>query len=378
MSHTALITREPVINQHRRITANRLIVHADSVEQAVSSLDGLADVWPEQHMVSVSLHHLLPDRALLEWLVPANTMLEIPTAALGYPEVQALLPELAGQNFQFNLSWYQGQALPPELAWRFVLVDARHDPLPLDPPGLTLAWGLPDLQAFDAAIEKGYTGASGWFFLDGLPLASTLAPSQHQIIQVLNLIRKNAEIREIEALLKQDVALSYKLLRYINGACFGLRCEIQSFRHALTILGYDKLWKWLSMLLVSASRDSSAAALMQTSIVRGRFMENIAASFFPADELDNLFITGAFSLLDLLLGTDMPKALSRMQLPGPVHETLLGQNGIYTPFLQLAGALEAQSKLGLQEAAAELHLTADQINRAHLEALCFAGTLQVS
>jgi EAL and modified HD-GYP domain-containing signal transduction protein len=79
-----------------------------------------------------------------------------------------------------------------------------------------------------------------------------------------------------------------------------------------------------------------------------------------------------------MLGTDMPKALSRMQLPSPVLDTLLGRNGIYMPFLQLAGALEAQSKLGLQEAAAELHLTAEQINRAHLDALRFAGTLQFS
>jgi EAL and modified HD-GYP domain-containing signal transduction protein len=54
-------------------------------------------------------------------------------------------------------------------------------------------------------------------------------------------VRRNAEVKEIENVLKQDVALSYKLLRYINSAGFGLMCEIQSFRHAVTILGYEKL-----------------------------------------------------------------------------------------------------------------------------------------
>jgi hypothetical protein len=52
---------------------------------------------------------------------------------------------------------------------------------------------------------------------------------QANIVRVLNLVRQNAEIREIEAALKQDVAISYKLLRYINTAGFGLSCEIQSF-----------------------------------------------------------------------------------------------------------------------------------------------------
>ena len=44
MSNAVLITREPVINKQHKITANRLIVHAASVSQAVEALDGLADV----------------------------------------------------------------------------------------------------------------------------------------------------------------------------------------------------------------------------------------------------------------------------------------------------------------------------------------------
>src|SRR5690606_30053898 len=111
---------------------------------------------------------------------------------------------------------------------------------------------------------------------------------------LLNLVRRNGDIRDIETVLKQDLALSYKLLRYINSAGFGLMYEIQSFRHAVNILGYDALNKWLSLLLVTDSRDPSAPALMQTAITRGRFMEEAGAGHVDADERDNLFITGAF------------------------------------------------------------------------------------
>ena len=176
-------------------------------------------------------------------------------------------------------------------------------------------------------------------------------------------------------MLKQDVALSYKLLRYINSAGFGLMCEIQSFRHAVSILGYDALNKWLSLLLVTASRDPSAPALMQTAIARGRFMEEIGSSFFEAGERDNLFITGAFSLLHTLLGTSMQTLLEEMNLPSNVSEALLYGQGEFAPFLRLAQSCEQFDVKALTAAASELHLPFEKVNRAQLVGLGFADSL---
>jgi c-di-GMP-related signal transduction protein len=155
-------------------------------------------------------------------------------------------------------------------------------------------------------------------------------------VRVLNLVRQNGEIRDIEAALKHDVAMSYKLLRYINSAGFGLSCEIQSFRHAVNMLGYDKLNRWLSLLLATASKDPMAPALMYTALLRGRLMELLAAGLVDPAEYDNLFITGAFSLLDTLLGVGMEQALDAMRLPDPICDALLGNGGRYQPFLELA------------------------------------------
>ena len=377
MSNTVLITREPVINKQHKITANRLIVHAAAVPQAVETLDGLADIWPATHPVFISLYRLVPTPDLLEWIAPANAMVEIPAQAITHPQTLALIPQLQAHNISLNLTWYQPDTpLPPQVHWRFVIIDAKRQPLPADPPGLALAWGLADVPAFREAIASGYDGASGWFFLRGVKADGKLAPSHAQIVRLLNLVRRNAEVKDIETVLKQDVALSYKLLRYINSAGFGLMCEIQSFRHAVSILGYDKLNKWLSVLLVSASRDPSAPALMQTAIARGRFMEKIGAAFFEKGELDNLFITGAFSMLHLLLGASLQSALEEMHLPAPICDALLGSDGVYAPFLKLARALESFDDKDLAALATDLHIPAEQINRAHLEALAFADSLQ--
>lgn len=377
MSNAVLITREPVINKQYKITANRLIVHAATVARAVEGLQGLADVWPATHPVFISLYRLVPTPDLLEWKAPANAMVEIPSQAIAHPLTLSLIPRLQEAGISLNLTWYQPDTVvPPNVPWRFVIIDAKRQPLPADPPGLAIAWGLADVPEFRDAIGQGYDGASGWFFLRGVKTDGKLAPSHAQIVRLLSLVRRNAEVKEIENVLKQDVALSYKLLRYINSAGFGLMCEIQSFRHAVTILGYEKLHKWLSVLLISASRDPSAPALMQTAIARGRFMEKIGSAFFDKGELDNLFITGAFSMLHLLLGASLHSALEEMHLPPPIYDALVSGDGVYAPFLKLARALESFDEKQLATLADELHITPDEVNRAHLEALAFADSLQ--
>ena len=376
MSQTTLLTREPVVNKNRAITANRLIAHGPNIAAVVEALSAQAEVWPTHHPVFISLGRLVPTPELMDWAIPANVAIEIPVQTLAHPHTQALMARLRDAGTGMCLTWYQPEtALPAGHDWRFVLIDARRHAAPTGSPGLSLAWGLPDIGAFRQAVGAGYDGASGWFFLHGNPPAKSLSPGHAQIVRLLNLVRNNGEIRDIEAVLKQDVALSFKLLRYINSAGFGLMCEIQSFRHAVSILGYDALNKWLSLLLVTASRDPSAPALMQTAIARGRFMEEIGAGFFDAAERDNLFITGAFSLLHTLLGTSIQTLLEEMNLPPRVSEALLYGQGDFAPFLHLAQCCESFDPKALQAAVDQLHLGCEQVNRAQLVGLGFADSL---
>ena len=372
-------TREPVLNKNQAITANRLIVHAPAIAPAVEALTRVAEHWPDRYTVFLSLGRLVPTPDLLEWQIPDNVMVEIPAQTLGHPLTQQLVAHLAEGGTNMCLAWCEpGSPACSSQDWRFLLSDARKYAKAQSVTGLTLAWGLADSNGFDNAISHGYDGASGWFFLRGEPVARQLAPAHAQIVRLLNLVRMNKDIAEIEAVLKQDVALSYKLLKYINSAGFGLMCEIQSFRHAVTILGYDKLHKWLSLLLVSASHDPSAAALMQTAIARGRFMERIGAKFFDKGESDNLFITGAFSLLDVLLGTGMRTVLEEMHLPDQVAESLLGDDGVYSPFLKLARATESFDASMLSEQVDALQLDCRDVNEAMLSGLAFADRLELS
>lgn len=377
-----LISHEPLLNRQRAITATRLILRpASSAEslshRAAAELNALAEVWPNERTVLVAFDGHAPDAGILDWQVPDNAMIEIPAAALGAGQTLELVRALQDNGIPVSVGGYSRAApLPADAQFRFLLTDQYAQPATQNAPGLQIAANPADNAAFEACLKNGYDGACGWFFLKCTATAAKkLAPAHAHIVRLLNLVRNNAELRDIEAALKQDVALSFKLLRYINSAGFGLSCEIQSFRHAVTILGYDKLNKWLSLLLVTASKDPAAPGLMQASVARGRLMELAAKSYFEKSELDNLFITGAFSLLDVLLGTSMEQVLEQMHLPQAVGEALLRREGMYAPFLELAIACESGG-VRLAEQADLLQVTPDAVNRAQLAALSFSDSLQ--
>lgn len=376
MSHrNTVFTREPVVNRRRAITANRLIAHSPDIASVVEALNGLNEIWPVRHSVFISLERLVPTSELLEWQAPDNALIEIPFPALEHPRVMELLTQLQNGSARTCLTWWRNQGATAAEPWRFVIADIRRQASADQAPGVPLAWGLANQTAFDDAIAQGFEGATGWFFLHSTYSSKSLTPAQLQVIQLLNMVRNDADIRDIELLLKQDVTISYKLLRYINSAGFGLMCEVQSFRHAVSILGYAALNKWLSLLLVTTSDHPDAPALMQTAIVRGHFMEQLGASWLDKSHLDNLFITGAFSLLPLLVGASMEKIIEAMTLPESIVDALLHNKGEYAPLLRLACLTEGFDGTELVTQSAALQLTPEQINQALFSALGFADKL---
>jgi EAL and modified HD-GYP domain-containing signal transduction protein len=386
------ISRQPLVNRQSKIIAMRLTLHLDdgaTTKDAANALGTLAEFWPQgEKLVFINCGGTPCDADFLAWPAPDNATIEIHPASLvdsGAADFIAAL-QVSQPSLCLHFDPQAQAALSTGVSFRFIAFDAqRYTPAQLkglavqtQPFGIAVAFNVFDGQNFQTCLDAGVNAAASWFFKHPTRApAKALNPGQAQIIRVLNLVRKNADIKDIETALKQDVALSYKLLRYINSAGFGLSCEIQSFRHAVTILGYDKLNKWLSLLLATASKDPMAPALMHTALTRARLMELLAHGLVERQEYDNLFITGAFSMLDALLGVSMDKVLESMSLPESICDALLGKGGVYGPFLELAKVSEGEDGRALAEQAAMLGLSADQFNRAQMQALAFADTMEL-
>ncbi len=229
---------------------------------------------------------------------------------------------------------------------------------------------------YEMAADLGFKLFQGyWFAKPVLVTGQVIRPAQAAIIQLINLVRKQASTLEIEEVFKRDPTLSFKLLRFINSSGFGLSCEITSFRHAVMMLGLKKLFRWAALLMTSSRAGGVPSAVGNMAIVRGRLMELLAAERLSPEECDNAFVVGVFSLLDTMLGMPLNKALESISLPETVVNALLHGTGVLAPFLALAKACESADDQAFATASESLLLTNQQVNWAHLQALAWAETL---
>ena len=386
------ISRQPLVNGQSRIIATRLTLHPSgdaTPSDAGAALRALAESWPPgARQVFVACERVPCDAALLDWPIPDNTTIEVHPASLLAADAASFVEALRRAQASLCLRFDEEAvaALAVGVPLRFIAFDARRQsPEQIkvlaertQPLGIAVAVNVADAATFHACLDAGVVAAASWFFKrPGTAPAKRINPGQAQIVRLLNLVRANADVKDIEAALKQDVTLSYKLMRYINSAGFGLSCEVRSFRHAVTILGYDKLNKWLSLLLATASKDPMAQAQMHTALCRARLMEIIGHGLVAKSEYDNLFITGAFSMLEALLGVGMDKVLETMSLPESICDALLGHGGVYGPFLELAIACEGEDGEAIASQAGMLGLSAAQFNQAQMQALAFADTMEI-
>ncbi|MCK9283753.1 MAG: HDOD domain-containing protein [Rhodocyclaceae bacterium] len=196
-----------------------------------------------------------------------------------------------------------------------------------------------------------------------------------QLVQLFELVGANAEPRDLEAVFKRDPALMVKLLGYINSAGMGVGRKVTSIHQAIVLLGYKQLYRWVALLLYTAGNTSAPAALMKTVLTRSRFIELLGRRVLPKHEQDNLFMIGMLSLLDVVFGQPLPKALTRLPLPDQIVRAILEHEGLHGRLLMLAEAAEQGDWDMLQGLAAELQLAAADINAMQLEALAWAESL---
>jgi c-di-GMP-related signal transduction protein len=209
-----------------------------------------------------------------------------------------------------------------------------------------------------AARETGYAYFQGYYYCvpqivstSGL---SGFKPNYMRILRAVNLPEMN--LREVEEILKQEPSLLYKLLRYLNSAYFGLRAEVTSIRHALTLLGEEKLRKWTSVAAMVHLAHNKPAELIVTSLVRARFCESLAVPLGMRIKETDLFLLGLMSTMDAVLGRHMTQVVREVPLSDEVREALLNQQGCFRDVLGIALGLERGAWKEITQPIARLRL----------------------
>ena len=111
-----------------------------------------------------------------------------------------------------------------------------------------------------ACLEHGFDCLQGFYFARPETLtARKLEPARAAVMQAIKLLLRNADVIEVDNALKRDVALSVKLLRYMNSAGMGLSTKIESLKQAISLLGYAKLAQRVREFLCQSSNDPTTA-----------------------------------------------------------------------------------------------------------------------
>ncbi len=383
----------PMIDRERAITATRLTVFPARTDQpldAAALLAAVAEVWPEgagKVSLNVVSESLLHDLMLAK--PSANLMLEVPAFMAADIAHSDAINTLFGRGNTLLLKGRPLTELPRNVLPCFKhsiidLQDERRSDAP-PPPGVTrqithIQAGVRTLADLNASFQRGAVAVLGWPIDDAIQAnGKARTPDLNVIVELMRRIDNEAPIEKLEEAITLDPTLAFKLLRYINSPAFGLRVEVSSFRHALMLLGYQRLKRWLALLLASASKERDMKPVMFAALRRGLLMEELVrASVGGQDEQmrSEAFICGVFSLLDRMLGEPFSKLLDSVPVPETVRRALVDGQGPLQPLLAVVHAVENESIYDIRETAERLLLGEAAINRATLRALVNAAQLQ--
>lgn len=373
----------PMIDANRAIVATRVAVfpaRPDIEIDAPALLAALAEAWPADAppvVLAPAGEDLLRD--MLADNLPAPMGLEVPAFMA---TDAAVMPLLQAQHRRGTRLLLKGRALaelPRELqpCFAHAVVDAESVGTAALPPG-TVVSGIRTRSVMQAAFDRKAARVFGWPIDDPVPPSTgknNTASDFQAIVELIRRVDAQEPIDRLEAVLKLDPTLAFKLMRYINSPAFGLTVEISSFGHALMLLGYQRLKRWLALLLVSAGKDREMKPLMHGAVRRGLLMEELARGTGDDQMRGEAFICGVFSLLDVMLSQPFADLLKTLPVPASVHQALAEGTGPFAPTLAVARAVEQESPFDLREAASQSMLTEGEINRALLLSLQAARQL---
>lgn len=180
-------------------------------------------------------------------------------------------------------------------------------------------------EEFQDALQMGYSYFQGYFFCKPVVMSGKNLPGYKanylHILQEIN--RPELEFSQIEDIIKRDVSLSYKLLKFINSPIFGFRNRISSLRQALTLLGQKELTKWVSLIALKGVADDKPGELILGSLIRARFAESLASGKMLKSRVANAFLMGMFSHIDVLLDRPLQEILDEISLDEEIKYALL-------------------------------------------------------
>ena len=206
-------------------------------------------------------------------------------------------------------------------------------------PVRLLAEKVEDQEMYEQCLALGFEFFQGYFFckpqiLEGVSLTGN---RMAVVLLLAKLQDPSIDLHELEDLVKNDVALSVKLLRYINSAAVGLPRPVDSISQAIGLVGTDRMRQWATLLALAQTGDKPSE-LMRVALIRAHMCEALCP-FYGVDPGSG-FTVGLFSILDAYFDCEMRQLLADLPLSAEILDALLKAEGVLGKILQAMLAYE--------------------------------------
>ncbi len=156
----------------------------------------------------------------------------------------------------------------------------------------------------------------------------------HYLSVLQEIHRPELDFEKLAEIIKREVSLSFKLLRYINSSFFGLRNKISSLKQALVLLGEREVKKWITLITLATLGQDKPDELVIQSILRARFCESLGPYCGLSSRSEDLFLMGLFSLIDTILEKALSEILLEIPIAQDIKRALLGEESLLSGVYQ--------------------------------------------
>ena len=402
----SVMRREALLGRDQKVAGYTFMLRRAQDEQRDAPLPDMQRLYDETllgNLERMDIARLLGQRLAFVPIAPASLnhsliegwpaagtvwILNIDTQTLIDEALLARMGELKSRGFNFAL--HADAVVRPERHGLlrqadYVLMDVSSEDIPAITAQMAavskvaagkrfVAMEVQSLEAFHMCHKLQFALFMGPFITRRENLGNpVMGPSRAKVLDLMNRVRTGAEQPELAEQFRHDPALSVRLLRYVNSPGMGLMNKVGGIEQALMVMGQDKLYRWLTLILFTGGQAQELdQAVLENALVRGRVAEQLAGRALFAKARDEIFVAGLFSLLDVVMHMPMEQVLKQISLPAEITEAIVSQRGPYAPYLALAIACEQDDQSSIEALAGQIGREVDEINAVHMDALLWA------
>ncbi|MBC17650.1 Diguanylate phosphodiesterase [Pseudodesulfovibrio profundus] len=238
-----------------------------------------------------------------------------------------------------------------------------------------IAKRVENAEELKKAQDTGFHLFHGFFFKHPATESGRKIPSSKATrLKLFEIIEKDEpDFDALTSAIEADVAISYRLLNFLNSANFSFATTITSIRQAVVLAGWKPIRNWLRLIILTDITPSEKSQeLAYISAHRAKLFETAALGGGYEEESDRLFMLGLFSLLDAMLDSDMSSIVEHLPVDDKVKDALCGKQNQFAIWLDLTRAIEHSDWDEVGKKAKELNLLPGTVAVSYQHAFTWA------